>query len=170
MTPLTRSSQSVPRKPLASVRATALRMLARRDFPRAELARRLENRGAEATELARVLDELEQLGYLSDARYAQMIVAQRAGRYGKRAIAQALSQRRVASPAAQAALAELNGGDELAQATALWERRFDGAPSNDRERARQVRFLIARGYGMAIALRVVRRPPRSRAPDDIEPA
>ena len=133
-------------------------MLARREYARAELTERLTSRGADATEVTRVLDELEQLGYLSDARFAQMVVTQKAGRYGKRAIAHALTQRRVAPPAAQTALDTLKNVDEVADASALWERRFGSLPRDERERARQIRFLMARGYSLSIALKVVGRP------------
>ncbi|HLW11139.1 MAG TPA: regulatory protein RecX [Casimicrobiaceae bacterium] len=146
------------RKPIVSIRATAIRMLARREYARAELTERLTSRGADATEVTRVLDELEQLGYLSDARFAQMVVTQKAGRYGKRAIAHALTQRRVASPAAQTALDTLKNVDEVADAGALWERRFGSPPKDERERARQIRFLMARGYSLSIALKVVGWP------------
>ena len=133
-------------------------MLARREYARAELTERLTSRGADATEVTRVLDELEQLGYLSDARFAQMVVTQKTGRYGKRAIAHALTRRRVASQAAQTALDTLKNVDEVADASALWERRFGSPPRDERERARQIRFLMARGYSLSIALKVVGRP------------
>ena len=77
-------------------------MLARREYARAELAERLRGHGADAEEIAGVLDDLERLGFLSDARFAQLLVSQKAGRYGTRAIAHALTQRRVAAPAAEA--------------------------------------------------------------------
>jgi regulatory protein len=132
-------------------------LLARREYARAELGERLIARGAERVDVERVLDELERGGYLSDARFAQALVAQKAGRYGKRAIAHELRQKRVASSAAQEALAALAHTDELAEAIALWERRFGVAPKDPREKARQVRFLMARGYGMSVALKVLRR-------------
>jgi regulatory protein len=154
------------RKPIVSIRATAIRMLARREYARAELRERLAHRGADAAEVTRVLDELEQLGYLSDARFAQMLVTQKAGRYGKRAIAHALTQRRVASPAAQTALDALKNVDEVADASALRERRFGSLPRDERDRARQIRFLIARGYSLAIALKVVGRPAADGDTDD----
>lgn len=141
-------------------------MLARREYARAELRERLTHRGADAAEVTRVLDELEQLGYLSDARFAQMLVTQKAGHHGKRAIAHALTQRRVASPAAQTALDALKNVDEFADASALRERRFGSPPGDERERARQIRFLIARGYDLAIALKVVGRPAADRDTDD----
>ena len=116
--------------------------------------------------VTRTLDALEQQGYLSDARFAHAVVAQKAGRYGKRAIAHALTQRHVESAAAQSALAALANADELADATALWQRRFAGAPKDERERARHIRFLLARGYSLSLALKVVGRPGAGDAVDD----
>lgn len=145
-----------PASPAVSPKALAVRWLARREYSRAELAERLRRRGAAPEDVERALDELAAAGYLSDARYAQAVVAQRAGRYGKRAIVHALKERGIAAADVDAALAPLAGADEFADAQALWQRRFGTAPADDRERARQVRFLQSRGYGLAVALRVVR--------------
>ena len=146
------------RKPLASLRATALRLLARREYPRAELEARLLARGAEREAVAQTLDALERRGYLSDARFAQMVVAQKAGAFGKRAIAHALRERRVEPAAAREALAALGSDDEPARAKAVWSKRFGAPPRDAREHGRQVRFLLARGFGLRVALAVVGRP------------
>ena len=140
-----------------TLKAAAIRLLARREYARAELAERLIARGAARAEVEQVLDELERNGYLSDARFAQAVVAQKAGRYGKRAIAHELRQKHVEPAAARDALAAIAQTDELAEATALWQRRFGSPPQDEREKARHVRFLLARGYGMAIALKVLRK-------------
>jgi len=140
-----------------TLKAAAIRLLARREYARAELAERLIARGAVRAEVEQVLDELERNGYLSDARFAQAVVAQKAGRYGKRAIAHELRQKHVEPAAARDALAAIAQTDELAEATALWQRRFGNPPQDEREKARHVRFLLARGYGMAIALKVLRK-------------
>lgn len=131
-------------------------MLARREYSRAELAARLAATGAARGEIDPVLEELERAGYLSDSRFAAAVVRQKAGGYAKRAIAHALREKGVAAPAAKEALAALDGGDEFAQALALWQRRFGRAPADDREKARQVRFLVSRGYSTGIVLRVLR--------------
>ncbi|MCC6197229.1 MAG: regulatory protein RecX, partial [Burkholderiales bacterium] len=94
-----------------------MRMLARRDHSRAELAQRLRRRGVAEDEAERALDDLAAAGYLSDARYAQAIVAQRQGRYGKRAIVHALKERGIGAPDAASALQALGGVDELAEAS-----------------------------------------------------
>jgi regulatory protein len=144
-------------RPKPSAKALAIRWLARRDLSRAELTQRLRRRGIEEPEVARTLDDLTSLGYLSDARYASAVVAQRKGRYGKRAIAHALTERGIAPDDAANAMAQLAGSDEGAEALALWQRRFGQAPRDERDKARQVRFLQARGYPLSIALAVMRR-------------
>ena len=109
---------------------------------------------AEGIEAA--LDDFERFGYLSDARYAHALVAQLAGHLGRRAIARDLRERGIAADEAKAALSPLAERDELADATALWQRRFGRAPADERERARQVRFLVSRGFSAATAFRVLR--------------
>ena len=143
-------------KPPPSARAAAIRMLARRDLSRSELQRRLRTRGIAEAGIVEALDELERLGWLSDARYAQGVVAQRAGRYGKRATARDLVDRKIAPEVAREALGALESRDELADAIALWSRRFGQPPQDDREKGRQLRFLMARGYSASIAFKVLR--------------
>lgn len=140
----------------AALRNTALRLLARREYARAELAQRLRARGASADDVDATLDALAADGYLSDERFAELLVQSRAGRFASRAIAHELKERGVATDAAQAALAQLATSDEFADARALWERRFGAPPADERDKARQVRFLLARGYSMSVALRVLR--------------
>jgi regulatory protein len=143
-------------KPQRTLKARAIAMLARREYARAELAARLAASGATRDEMESLLDELQQLGLLSDARFAGALVRQKAASHATRAIARELRERGVAKDVVTAALAESGAGDELAAAQALWQRRFGRAPADDREKARQIRFLVSRGYPAAIAYRVLR--------------
>jgi regulatory protein len=143
-------------RPPRTLKQRAVGMLARREYSRAELAARLAAGGGSRDEIDPVLDELERAGYLSDARFASAVVRQKAGGYAKRAIAHALREKGVAAPAAMEALAALDGDDEFAQAQALWRRRFGKAPADEREKARQVRFLVSRGYATSVVFRVLR--------------
>jgi regulatory protein len=153
-------------RPPASPKAIAIRLLARREYGRAELAACLRARGVEAEAIERALDELSAQGYLSDARYADALVAGRSGRFSRRAIAHALAGKRVDTEAASAAMAPLRERDEQADAHALWERRFGEPPRDEREKARHVRFLLSRGYSVSIALRVLRDAGAPAAGDD----
>jgi regulatory protein len=143
-------------RPPRTLKQRAVGMLARREYSRAELAARLAAGGGNRDEIDPVLDELERAGYLSDARFASAVVRQKSGGYAKRAIAHALREKGVAAPAAQEALATLDGDDEYSQALALWQRRFGKAPADEREKARQVRFLVSRGYATSVVFRILR--------------
>jgi regulatory protein len=154
-----------PRKaPSLKVRAVAL--LARREYSRTELRAKLSAVGERiADDLANldaVLDELAAQGYLSDARFATSVVRQKSGGYSKRAIGATLKARGVTDDAAAEALAghEIDDHDAM---VVLWRRRFGNAPTNDRERARQVRFLQSRGFGLSEILKLLRAPPDEAA-------
>jgi regulatory protein len=160
----TRSSRSA--KPPPSIKAAAVRMLARREHSRHELVERLVARGCERSEVEREVAVLEHAGLVSDARYAEAVVSSRGGRMSRRAIARELKEQGVDAEAAATALAPLAGRDEVEEATALWRRRFDTPPADDREKARQLRFLLSRGYSTSIAFKVLRAAGATSIDDD----
>ena len=143
-----------------SLRARALRLLGRREFPRQELEKRLRGYTDDSAELQALLDDLTERGWLSDARYAEALVRKRAGQFAQRSIAQELKRAGVDEDVTAAALAQNATGepdDEFAAALALCRRKFRGAPTDQKEKARQLRFLQSRGYSISLALRVLKR-------------
>ncbi len=142
-------------KPL---KARAVGLLARREYSRAELRDRLRATGAGSDACESVLDELAALGLLSDARFAHAVVRQKQGGYARRAIAESLKQKGVASDVAAAALSD-HAIEDATALVALWRRRFGRAPADERDKARQVRFLQSRGFSLAAILRLLRNPP-----------
>jgi regulatory protein len=131
-------------------------MLARREHSRAELAQKLIGKGADPDEVERTVADLEQVGLLSDARFARAFVTQMTGRYARRQIVYGMRERAV-QPEAQATVDnELAEIDDAADARVLLERRFPEPPANDREKARQVRFLQSRGYALSLIFKLLR--------------
>ena len=149
-------------RPPKTLKARAIALLARREYSRVELRDRLaaggdhDAAGADAVET--LLDELAALGFLSDARFAQSVVRQKSGGYSRRAIGAALKARGVGGDAATDALAGIEV-DDLDAMVALWRRRFGRPPANDKEKARQVRFLQSRGFALSAIFRLLRNPP-----------
>ena len=94
--PLRRTSDAAKEWPTASLLAQAVRLLARREYARAELEQKLVAKGWERLEVRTALDELTARGYLSNARYAHAVAAQRAGHYSRRRIAGELKAKGVA--------------------------------------------------------------------------
>ena len=139
-----------------SLRDRAIRLLARREYARAELERRLLARGGDRTEVRSVLSELESQGLLSDARYARALVARRAGSFGRARIVEELKGAGLSRDEIDDAVAEAELDDEAALRT-LWERRFGRVPVDERDKARQVRFLKSRGFALSAILKLLRR-------------
>jgi len=122
------------------------------------LRNKLVATGATRDEVDAVLDEIAALGYLSDTRFAKALVGQKSGAMSKRSISASLKAKGVDADVASAALAASEVDDQDAM-VALWLRKFGARPANDREKARQVRFLQSRGFGLSAIFKLLRDPP-----------
>ena len=108
---------------------------------------------AAAAEVAALLDWLEAQGYLSEQRFVESRVHARASRYGNLRIRSELAQHGVElDDATERQLRET----ELERARSAWRRRFGELPTDATERARQARFLAARGFASEIIRKVLR--------------
>lgn len=103
-----------------------------------------------------MLDALVAEGLLSDGRYARSVLIRRGGNYSRRRIVEELRAAGVARDKIEAAVEDADLDDEAAL-LALWQRRFGRAPGDEKERARQVRFLQARGFALSAILKLLRR-------------
>jgi regulatory protein len=139
-----------------SLRGRALKLLARREHSRAELARKLAIHAEGPAEVERVLDDFERRGWLSESRVVEQLVHARRSRYGARRIERDLREKGVSEEAVAVALAGLKAG-ELEAAREVWRRKFGGRqPGGPAERARQVRFLQGRGFDLEVILKVIK--------------
>ena len=129
-----------------SLRARALRHLARREYTRQELSRKLAPHAESARDIEQVLDEFTQCGWLSEKRAAEQIAHARRSRYGLARIRRDLEAKGVPADVLGDMIAALKPG-ELDVARAVWRRKFRAPPVNAAERARQTRFLLGRGFG-----------------------
>lgn len=148
--------------PPPSLKGRALRLLATREHARPELERKLRRHEAEPGELGKVLDELQAKGFIDTQRVVDSVVHQRAGKLGVARIRQELQLKGVAPNEAAAALAALQA-TEVERARQVWRKKFgrsdgDGADAgvpDAAQRARQMRFLAARGFSGDTIRRVV---------------
>ncbi len=137
----------------------AVEALARREHSRAELERKLKRRlppEGHLRDVSQVLDRLQARGLLCDQRMAEALVRTRAKRYGRLRIAQELDRRGVDRETIAAALPPVE--DESALALELWRRKFGRAPTGTQERARQSRYLAARGFPASVIGRILAIP------------
>jgi regulatory protein len=136
------------------LKGKALRMLARREHSRAELARKLAADGTRE-DIQAVLEQLERSGLLSDARFAEAFVSSRAARVGNARLRHDLRARGVDEEVIAAALPAETGG-EIERARDVWRRKFGAAPADRADYARQARFLQSRGFAVDIIRKVLK--------------
>lgn len=144
-----------------SLRARALACLARREYSREELARKLARHAEGEDCLRALLDILEAQQLLSNKRFVESVVQRRRQRFGVRRIAHELGQHDIDPVDTEAVLRVLRE-TEVARAAEVWRKRFGHAPEDGAERARQYRFLAQRGFEPgtieAVFRSVTRRP------------
>ncbi len=140
--------------PPVNLRAKAIAHLARREHSRAELSTKLGRYSTDKAAIEGLLDALTSENLLSERRAAQSIVRARADRQGAMRVAGELRARGISGELAQEVLRDLQE-TELARARALWERKFGAAAVDAQSRARQMRFLQARGFSTDVIRTVV---------------
>lgn len=137
----------VPDTP-AELKGRALRLLARREHSRAELARKLATHAESPEALESLLLDLEQKKQLSDERYAEVRVRQLARKYGTAKIRQDLRMKGVSDEAIECTVGA-PGLDELERARQILIRKYRVPASTREECARRARFLQSRGFAYA---------------------
>lgn len=138
-----------------SLRARALRHLARREHTRHELTQKLAPHAGSPQEIEQVLDDFAQRGWLSEQRAAEQMVHARRGRYGPARIRRDLEAKGVSAEVVGETVAALKGGETEA-ARAVWKRKFRAPPGGAAERAKQARFLLGRGFSSEAVTRLFR--------------
>jgi len=124
-----------------------LRLLTRREHAAGELAEKLRRKGHAPGDIDQALQQLRAQGLQSDERYAEILTRTRveAG-YGPLRIRQELARAGVEAALIDAAL-EPYRSEWVERAENARRRRFRKPPPRDyRERARQARFLLYRGF------------------------
>lgn len=147
-----------------SLKGRALRLLAQREHSRSELEAKLARHVQEGDDLHAVLDELQARDFINAGRVAESVVHRRAARLGTQRVVQELRAKGL-DDALVRETAERLRSSEAARALAVWRQRFGTPPETPQERARQMRFLAARGFPGDVVRRVVGG--RMEADDDL---
>jgi len=136
-----------------SLKARALQWLSRREHSRQELRTKLLRLAdGDPAEVEAVLNQLVAQGHLSDARFVEARVHTRHARFGNRRIELELRQHGLApGPEQQHQLR----ATEMARAYAVWHKKFGQRATDAAGRARQARFLAARGFSAEVVHRII---------------
>ena len=131
--------------PQLSLKARALRFLSMREHSRLELGRKLSKYAEEGDDIEALLDLLEKNNWLSQERFSESLIHRRSARFGNSRIVAELQSHGVKGEALQ----ELKAGladSETARACDVWERKFGVVATDPKERNKQMRFLMLRGF------------------------
>jgi regulatory protein len=137
-----------------SLKVRALGHLVRREHSRLELEKKLTSYAPTVEELSSVLDSLEHSGLLSAGRMVEHVVHIRRNKFGSRRIVYELQQKGIDEELISAVLPRLKE-TELKAARVVWQKKFGTAPANAKERAKQIRFLMGRGFSTEIITQVL---------------
>ena len=133
------------------LRARALRLLARREHSRSELARKLAPRAESTQALDGLLDLLEQKKQLSNQRFAAERARVLSRKYGAARIRQDLKARGVDAET----VASISSEGDLEQARAILARKYREPAATREERAKRMRFLQSRGFSSEIIYKLL---------------
>jgi regulatory protein len=141
---------------MISIRNKALQLLGRRDHSRKELQHKLALAYADLPleEINAVLDDFIQLGWQSDARFAEQWVYYRSQRYGQQRLRHELNEKGIDNDIIEQVLTTVVD-DEEAVARAIWHKKFANPPRDMNERAKQLRYLASRGFSLNVIYTVV---------------
>ncbi len=131
-----------------------MRLLSQREHSRRELERKLQAYEEAPGTLAQALDELQARGFISEERVVESVLNRRASRLGATRIRQELQDKGLDGALIDQALSGLKDS-ELSRAREVWQRKFEALPQTPQERARQARFLLARGFTGEVVRRVL---------------
>ena len=134
--------------------SAALKLLARRDYPRAEFINKLTAAKFDRADVEAAADWCHAQGFLNETRFAESISRRLGAKYGAQRVAHALRQKGIAEDQVNAAISTLKGSEQD-RARALWARKFGGIAESANEKSKQSRYLQSRGFSFAIIKQVI---------------
>jgi regulatory protein len=127
------------------LKARALRLLMRRDHGRAELVRKLTQHAESTEAVEQLLDELVRRKLLSEDRVAESRANTLSRKFGVSRIRHDLRAKGIADETIERVAAEAQS-TEVERAREIWKRKFREPAASRADRAKQMRFLAARGF------------------------
>lgn len=158
MSGLAHQRASDPQAQLQEALDLSFSYLGHRDRTVAEVRRHLERKRVEPAAIDGAVRELQQLGYLDDARFAERFAEdrRRLDAWGSERIERRLVAMGIPPAIAGDAAGTAGADAELAAAVDLLRRRIARPPESDRERERALGLLSRRGYELELAYDAVR--------------
>ena len=129
--------------------------MSRREASRAEFIAKLIAAGYVKTEVEGAADWCQSQGFLDEGRYVEGAARRLSSKYGTSRVVRALRDKGVTEQAIADVTPDLKE-NELAQARAVWIRKFREPPADANAKSKQIRYLQSRGFSFDIIKQVIR--------------
>jgi regulatory protein len=105
-----------------------------------------------------VLTRCRDNGWVSDERFATALLSRDKTRFSPSLLRNKLQFKGVDRELAHSSVATATAEqDEAETAYAVWARKFGRPPTDDKQKARQMRFLLSRGFNLGLVFQVLKR-------------
>ena len=137
-----------------SLKGRALRLLSQREHSRKELEQKLKPHEETPGELTAALDFLAAKDFINEKRVVESVVNRRSTKLGVARVRQELMAKGLPANDIAEAVQTMRG-TEFERALVVWRKKFGAPPFDASERAKQVRFLVSRGFAAEVVRRIV---------------
>lgn len=137
-----------------NLKSKAFYFLSRREYAYQELYTKLKKYSEDESEIKLLLDNLVQLGYLSEKRFIQSFINSRLKKHGLLKIKYQLSQKTTNSDLVNQIINDTDF-DEVDLAKELFQKKFGVVATDRLELAKQTKFLQNRGFSYSVIKQVI---------------
>jgi regulatory protein len=124
-----------------------------REHSRLELERKLSPYATSAQELQSVLAFLQDKDFINEQRVMESVIHRRAAKHGAAKVKQELTQKGLDPEQVAQAVDQLRD-TEYERAHQLWLRKFGETSQDPKLRAKQIRFLLSRGFASSVVMKI----------------
>lgn len=137
-----------------SLKSRAVSYLSRREHSKVELRQKLKPHAQDLNEIEDLLYFLEQGNWQSDERFAHSLANRRMPRYGWLKLQHELQQHEINETVINN-LKEKFQSNEFDRAMSVWQKKFNEAPQDQKQYAKQYRFMMGRGFSSNVVHAVI---------------
>ena len=138
-----------------SLLGRGIRYLSMREHSEAEIRRKLHSYAESEEELNTVINQLKIKNFLSNERFSESLIYKKANTLGNHRLAQEFRKHDLEPEIISKHLLDLKKS-ESKRAYEVWLKKFGTLAKEPKDLAKQIRFMISRGFDQEIVYRIVR--------------
>jgi regulatory protein len=142
-------------KQTISLLGRAIRYLSYRDHSESELIKKIRPFAQSKDELDEVIKKLKDKDFLSNARFAESLVLRKSRSLGSGRLLQEMKQHQLDTQIIQKHIKELKESESV-RAMDVWQKKFGFIATEPKDIAKQIRFLVSRGFDQEIVYKIIR--------------